>query len=243
MKSRIQWFDNGCTLLYLSLVASSSRVRKYAMKPDSLPAAAPRTVAWGLRDRWDFSTRTSGRSQTPERPPSTQPAKELPDETQTPVRPPSKPPAEKSPDEYIPTDPHDGFPRSHRHRSKDNGGRIGAEVLPPMARSRDFAQSGPTASGFSSHSTLRTVPAGVAKTTVLYGMATTLGGDMLVITQTLALAGDKMAKVLGREDLQNIHVIHVNDIKTPEHHSPLHSREPLSLSHAQFHSYCCSERR
>jgi hypothetical protein len=36
-------------------------------------------------------------------------------------------------------------------------------------------------------------------------MATILGGDTLVITPTLALAGDKVAKILGREDLQNIH--------------------------------------
>jgi superfamily II DNA helicase RecQ len=48
-------------------------------------------------------------------------------------------------------------------------------------------------------------------------MATILGGDTLVITPTLALAGDKVAKILGREDLQNMHVIHLNDMKTPEH--------------------------
>jgi superfamily II DNA helicase RecQ len=48
-------------------------------------------------------------------------------------------------------------------------------------------------------------------------MATILGGVTLVITPTLALAGDQVAKILGREDLQNIHVIHLNDIKSPEH--------------------------
>jgi hypothetical protein len=47
-------------------------------------------------------------------------------------------------------------------------------------------------------------------------MATILGDVTLVITPTLEPAGDQVAKILGRDDLENIHVMHLNDTETPE---------------------------
>jgi superfamily II DNA or RNA helicase len=94
---------------------------------------------------------------------------------------------------------------------------MGAEVPLPMARSRDFVRTRPPAPTSASPRTLLCAPAGGGKTTVLYYMATILGDVTLVITPTLEPAGDQVAKILGRDDLQNIHVIHLNDTETPEH--------------------------